>query len=138
MVEPDDRSRAKAAARLTLDALGRTGWGGAIRIESNVPVQWGCGSSTTDVLATIRAVSDAESLDAYRWLAAHEGVFCEPSSAASVAGVTKAARAGELDTDDEAEGHPAKLHRSRPGDGAYEERPQAWAEQISSSSAQPL
>jgi uncharacterized protein involved in propanediol utilization len=58
-VEPGDRSRAKAAARLTLDALGRTGWGGAIRIESNVPVQWGCGSSTTDVLATIRAVADA-------------------------------------------------------------------------------
>ncbi|HEX6746941.1 MAG TPA: hypothetical protein VF092_06555 [Longimicrobium sp.] len=58
-VEPGDRSRAKAAARLTLDALGRTGWGGAIRIESNVPVQWGCGSSTTDVLATIRAVTDA-------------------------------------------------------------------------------
>ncbi|HYH80459.1 MAG TPA: hypothetical protein VEX86_11705 [Longimicrobium sp.] len=58
-VEPGDRSRAKAAARLTLAALGRTGWGGAIRIESNVPVQWGCGSSTTDVLATIRAVADA-------------------------------------------------------------------------------
>lgn len=58
-VEPGDRSRAKAAARLALDALGRTGWGGAIRIESNVPIQWGCGSSTTDVLATIRAVADA-------------------------------------------------------------------------------
>ncbi|HEU4559958.1 MAG TPA: hypothetical protein VFS20_19065, partial [Longimicrobium sp.] len=58
-VEPGDRLRARAAARLTLDALGRTGWGGAIRIESNVPVQWGCGSSTTDVLATIRAVADA-------------------------------------------------------------------------------
>jgi uncharacterized protein involved in propanediol utilization len=58
-VEPCDRMRSRAAARLTLDALGRTGWGGAIRIESNVPVQWGCGSSTTDVLATIRAVADA-------------------------------------------------------------------------------
>jgi uncharacterized protein involved in propanediol utilization len=58
-VEPGDRARARAAARLTLDALGRTGWGGSIRIESNVPVQWGCGSSTTDVLATIRAVADA-------------------------------------------------------------------------------
>lgn len=58
-VEPGDRVRARAAARLALDALGRTGWGGAVRIESNVPVQWGCGSSTTDVLATIRAVADA-------------------------------------------------------------------------------
>jgi uncharacterized protein involved in propanediol utilization len=58
-VEPTDRSRARTAARLTLDALGRTGWGGAIRIEGNVPLRWGCGSSTTDVLATIRAVADA-------------------------------------------------------------------------------
>jgi uncharacterized protein involved in propanediol utilization len=58
-VEPRDRSRARTAARLTLDALGRTGWGGSIRIEGNVPLQWGCGSSTTDVLATIRAVADA-------------------------------------------------------------------------------
>ncbi|HEX2079990.1 MAG TPA: hypothetical protein VHG08_19890 [Longimicrobium sp.] len=58
-VEPRDRARARAAARLTLDALGRTGWGGSIRIEGNVPLQWGCGSSTTDVLSTIRAVADA-------------------------------------------------------------------------------
>jgi uncharacterized protein involved in propanediol utilization len=58
-VEPGDRSRARTAARLTLDALGRTGWGGSIRIEGNVPLRWGCGSSTTDVLATVRAVADA-------------------------------------------------------------------------------
>ncbi len=58
-VEPGDRSRARTAARLTLDALGRTGWGGSLRVESNVPLRWGCGSSTTDVLATIRAVAEA-------------------------------------------------------------------------------
>jgi len=58
-VEPGDRTRARTAARLTLDALGRTGWGGALRLESTVPLCWGCGSSTTDVLATIRAVADA-------------------------------------------------------------------------------
>jgi uncharacterized protein involved in propanediol utilization len=58
-VEPGDRTRARTAARLTLDALGRTGWGGAVRIDSTVPLRWGCGSSTTDVLATIRAVADA-------------------------------------------------------------------------------
>ena len=58
-VQPGDRLRARAAARLTLDVLGRTGWGGSLRIESNVPLRWGCGSSTTDVLATIRAVTDA-------------------------------------------------------------------------------
>ncbi len=35
----------------------------------------------------VAAVSDAQILEAYRFLAAHEGVFCEPASAASVAGV---------------------------------------------------
>lgn len=37
----------------------------------------------------VRAVSDAEILDAWRLLAASEGVFCEPASAASVAGLLK-------------------------------------------------
>src|SRR5919107_1045906 len=35
----------------------------------------------------IAAVSDEQILDAYRFLAAHRGVFCEPASAASVAGL---------------------------------------------------
>jgi threonine synthase len=34
-------------------------------------------------------VSDAEILEAYRRLAAGEGIFCEPASAASVAGLLK-------------------------------------------------
>jgi uncharacterized protein involved in propanediol utilization len=58
-VHPGDRARSRLAARLTLDALGRTGWGGSLHLESDVPVRWGCGSSTTDVLTTIRAVADA-------------------------------------------------------------------------------
>ncbi|HEV2735571.1 MAG TPA: hypothetical protein VGV85_12075 [Longimicrobiaceae bacterium] len=69
-VEPGDRSRALTAARMTLDALGRTGWGGSVRIDSNVPLRWGCGSSTTDVLATIRAVADAfEAVLEPEWIA---------------------------------------------------------------------
>ena len=35
----------------------------------------------------IAAVSDDQILDAYRLLASREGVFCEPASAASVAGL---------------------------------------------------
>jgi uncharacterized protein involved in propanediol utilization len=58
-VSPGDRTRARAAARVTLDALGRTGWGGEVRIDTNIPLRWGCGSSTADVLATIRAVAAA-------------------------------------------------------------------------------
>ena len=35
----------------------------------------------------VRAVSDAQILEAYRFLAGGEGIFCEPASAASVAGL---------------------------------------------------
>lgn len=35
----------------------------------------------------VASVTDEQILDAYRWLAANEGVFCEPASAASVAGI---------------------------------------------------
>jgi threonine synthase len=37
----------------------------------------------------VEAVSDDEILEAQRWLATNEGVFCEPASAACVAGVLK-------------------------------------------------
>ncbi len=40
-------------------------------------------------LGDIRAVSDEEILDAYHFVARHESVFCEPASAASVAGILK-------------------------------------------------
>ncbi|MHB8656637.1 MAG: threonine synthase [Solirubrobacteraceae bacterium] len=36
---------------------------------------------------SVQAVTDEQILDAYRFLAAHEGVFCEPASAAGVAGL---------------------------------------------------
>jgi threonine synthase len=45
----------------------------------------------------IEAVTDDEILGAYRDLARLEGVFCEPASAASVAGVRKLAAADRLD-----------------------------------------
>jgi threonine synthase len=44
----------------------------------------------------VAAVTDSEILEAYRLLAAEEGVFCEPASAASVAGLLKRAEAGDL------------------------------------------
>jgi threonine synthase len=60
----------------------------AIRIGN--PARWeeAMGAMTASQ-GDIRAVSDAEILDAYRWLAAHEGVFCEPASAAGVAGLLR-------------------------------------------------
>ena len=43
-------------------------------------------------------MSDDEILAAYRDLARLEGIFCEPSSAASLAGVRRAAQAGRIDS----------------------------------------
>ncbi len=40
-------------------------------------------------LGDIRAVSDDEILEAYRYVARYESIFCEPASAASVAGIIK-------------------------------------------------
>lgn len=42
----------------------------------------------------IEAVTDEEILEAYALLASEEGIFAEPASAASVAGVMKKAKAG--------------------------------------------
>ncbi|OGO59418.1 MAG: threonine synthase, partial [Chloroflexi bacterium RBG_16_72_14] len=68
----------------------------AIRIGN--PASWSLATAARDDSGgRISAVSDNEILAAHRELARLEGVFCEPSSAASVAGVTKAVRAGELD-----------------------------------------
>ena len=44
----------------------------------------------------IQMVTDEEILEAYQALAKEEGVFCEPASAASVAGLTKCSQAGLL------------------------------------------
>jgi threonine synthase len=60
----------------------------AIRIGN--PVRWEqARAATTESRGAIRAVSDSEILAAYRMLASREGVFCEPASAASVAGLLK-------------------------------------------------
>ena len=60
----------------------------AIRIGN--PVRWeDAMAATTESRGAIRAVSDAEILAAYRLLGSKEGMFCEPASAASVAGLLK-------------------------------------------------
>ena len=60
----------------------------AIRIGN--PASWdGAREATSRSGGAVLAVSDAEILDAYRFLAGTEGVFCEPASAATVAGLIK-------------------------------------------------
>ena len=60
----------------------------AIRIGK--PASWyGATAAASESGGGIHAVTDAEILGAYRFLAAEEAVFCEPASAASVAGLLK-------------------------------------------------
>ena len=60
----------------------------AIRIGK--PASWyGATAAASESGGSIRAVTDEEILEAYRFLAGVESVFCEPASAASVAGLVK-------------------------------------------------
>ncbi len=60
----------------------------AIRIGN--PVSWEGAIEARDASGgRIEAVTDAEILDAYRLLSSRVGVFCEPASAAGVAGIMK-------------------------------------------------
>jgi len=68
----------------------------AIRIGN--PASWDFAIAARDESeGHIDSVTDAEILEAYRLLASTEGLFCEPSSAAGVAGMLKRHRAGQLD-----------------------------------------
>lgn len=60
----------------------------AIRIGN--PASWQKALAAADASqGEFNAVTDAEILEAYRLLASQEGIFCEPASAASVAGLLK-------------------------------------------------
>ena len=63
----------------------------AIRIGN--PASWqGASDALTESGGAIDSVTDEEILAAQRWLASHEGIFVEPASAASVAGLFKLGR----------------------------------------------
>ncbi len=65
----------------------------AIRIGN--PISWKSAIAARDESGgMISQVTDSEILAAYSFLAREEGVFCEPSSAAPVAGIFKLSRAG--------------------------------------------
>jgi threonine synthase len=67
----------------------------AIRIGN--PARWEeAMDALTGSRGEIRAVSDAEILEAYRFLADREGVFCEPACAAAVAGLIKYGAEGRV------------------------------------------
>lgn len=68
----------------------------AIRIGN--PASWEKAENARDKSkGTIDCVTDEEIISAYKLIAQNEGVFCEPSSAASVAGLIKANNMGLID-----------------------------------------
>jgi threonine synthase len=68
----------------------------AIRIGN--PASWdGAINARDESGGAIESVTDAEILSAYRMLASLEGVFVEPASASSIAGLLKAAEAGLIE-----------------------------------------
>ncbi len=70
----------------------------AIRIGN--PASWSSAIAARDESGgLIETVTDDEILAAYRDLAREEGIFCEPSSAASVAGILKLAARGDVPPD---------------------------------------
>jgi len=70
----------------------------AIRIGN--PASWqGAVAARDESGGLIEAVSDEEILAAYRFLARREGIFCEPASAAGVAGLLKLAGQGRVPAD---------------------------------------
>jgi threonine synthase len=67
----------------------------AIRIGN--PARWDQAVRALDEsCGQILSVTDEEIFDAYRLVARTEGVFCEPSSAAGIAGLRKAVASGDL------------------------------------------
>jgi threonine synthase len=72
----------------------------ATAIRIGAPASWDKAIAARDESSgRIEAVTDDEILAAYRDLARLEGIFCEPASAAGVAGLRKVAAAGALDPD---------------------------------------
>jgi threonine synthase len=70
----------------------------AIRIGN--PATWQPAlDAASDSGGAFRSVSDAAILEAYHAIAAGEGIFCEPASAAGVAGLRAAVREGAVDGD---------------------------------------
>jgi threonine synthase len=67
----------------------------AIRIGN--PASWKSAVAAADESGgSISIVTDQEIVEAYKLIASKEGIFCEPASAASVAGVLKLVKAGKI------------------------------------------
>ena len=70
----------------------------ATAIQIGNPASWSGATTARDESGgAIAAVTDLEIIEAYKLLAATEGVFAEPASAVSIAGLIKLAAAGRIE-----------------------------------------
>jgi threonine synthase len=92
--------QAEGAAPLVLGRPVETPETVATAIRIGNPASWDKAIAARDESGgRIDAVSDDEILAAWRSLAEEEGIFCEPSSAAGVAGIARLAGAGQIAAD---------------------------------------
>lgn len=59
IVAPQGKTKSRRAVEVTLQYLNRSQFGGHLTLDSNIAEGFGLGSSTTDVVASIRAVANA-------------------------------------------------------------------------------
>ena len=89
--------QADGAAPIVRDEVVETPETVATAIRIGNPASWaGAIAAREESGGLIEAVTDDEILDAQRLIVTLEGVFCEPASAASVAGVRRLAAAGRI------------------------------------------
>ncbi|MDR4494733.1 MAG: threonine synthase [Nitrospirales bacterium] len=89
--------QAAGAAPLVLGHVVETPQTVASAIRIGNPASWTLAmQAVADSHGCIDMVTDEEILQAYKLVAREEGVFCEPASAASLAGIYKMSRAGRL------------------------------------------
>jgi threonine synthase len=97
--------QAEGAAPIVNDRIVKDPKTIATAIKIGNPASWKSAVAARDESGgLIDAVSDKQILDAYKLLAAKEGIFVEPASAASVAGLLKLAKKGYF-----AKQEPAKI-----------------------------
>ncbi len=90
--------QAEGAAPIVLDRVVENPQTVATAIRIGNPASWARAVAARDEShGLIDAVSDAEILAAHRMLAEEQGIFVEPASAASFAGLLKVSRAGRVD-----------------------------------------
>jgi threonine synthase len=89
--------QAAGAAPIVLDHIVEDPQTIASAIRIGNPASWRSAVAARDESGgVIDSVTDEEILDAYRRIAREEGIFCEPASAASLAGLLKTAATSDL------------------------------------------